>query len=86
MAEPAGTVRVRFFAGARAAAGTPATDAERQEGDLVADVLSRLARSRPALLAVLPACSFLLDGVRARTGDAVGGASELDVLPPFSGG
>lgn len=87
MAEHAGpTVRVRFFAGARAAAGTPQTDAPVHAGDRVGDVLARLEADRPALARVVPACSFLLDGVSARADSPVGAAAELDVLPPFSGG
>lgn len=79
-------MRVRFFAGARAAAGTPQTDAPVHAGDRVGDVLARLEATRPALARVVPACSFLLDGVSARPDSPVGDAAELDVLPPFSGG
>lgn len=79
-------MRVRFFAGARAAAGTPHLDAPLHDGDTVADVLARVQAERPALDRVVPACSFLLDGVSARAATPVGAAVELDVLPPFSGG
>lgn len=82
----AASVRVRLFAGARAAAGTPHADVPVMPGDLVADVLERLCVERPALAGVVPACSFLLDGVSARAQDPVAPAGELDVLPPFSGG
>ncbi len=80
------TVRVRFFAGARAAAGTRASTTPVREGDRVADVMLRLSADRPALARVLPACSFLLDGVSATSDAPVGSSVELDVLPPFSGG
>lgn len=83
MAEP---LTVRLFAGARAAAGTPQTRLSPAEGDRLADVVAGLAAGSPALAKVLPACSFLLDGVSARPEQPVAGASTLDVLPPFSGG
>lgn len=90
--EPA-AVRVRYFAGARAAAGvaeetvrvTPASpDAPVRAGDVLDAVLAahgeRLAR-------VVAACSFLLNGVSARDrGTPVRDGDELDVLPPFAGG
>jgi molybdopterin synthase sulfur carrier subunit len=81
-----GTLRVRFFAGARAAAGTPEAGTARADGDRVSDVLGRLQAEHPGLAAVVPACSFLLDGVAARHDTPVGTAATLDVLPPFSGG
>ncbi len=79
-------MRVRFFAGARAAAGTRETSVDVQDADRVGDVLARLSADRPDLARVVRACSFLLDGVSARADAPVGAASELDVLPPFSGG
>ncbi|WP_380165441.1 MoaD/ThiS family protein [Jannaschia sp. R86511] len=81
-----GRVRVRFFAGARAAAGERETTVEVLAGDRVADVLGRLGEARPELVRVVAACSFLLDGVSARSDAPLAGAAELDVLPPFSGG
>lgn len=86
MAEAPGTVRVRFFAGARAAAGTRESAVAVGADDRVQDVLARLSADRPPLARVVTACSFLLDGVSARSDALVGAAAELDVLPPFSGG
>lgn len=94
-AAPAGTavrVRVRYFAGARAAAGvTEETVRIASEGfpgagvDAVLDAI--LALHGAALARVLPACSFLLDGVavRDRSTEVTEGA-QFDVLPPFAGG
>ncbi len=82
----ASTVRVRFFAGARVAAGERERAAHVDQGDRVRDVLDRLSADRPDLARVVLACSFLLDGVSARSDAPVGDAVELDVLPPFSGG
>lgn len=81
-----GTLTVRLFAGARAAAGTAQTRLSPADGDRLADVVTTLAAGSPALATVLPACSFLLDGVASRPEQPVAGARTLDVLPPFSGG
>jgi molybdopterin converting factor small subunit len=83
---PAGALTVRLFAGARAAAGTPQAQVAVPDGATVDDVLEALLAQHPGVARVLPACSFLLDGVSARPAQAVGPARTLDVLPPFSGG
>jgi sulfur-carrier protein len=78
---------VRLFAGARAAAGGNGTAEVAAPADgTVGDALDLLARRHPGLRSVIPACSFLLDGVRATPGSALGDGRTLDVLPPFSGG
>ncbi len=78
---------VRYWAAARAAAGTAEEQVPggRPIGTLVDDLARRHGEQ---LAAVLPRCSFLLDGEqvhrdrdRALPADAV-----LDVLPPFAGG
>lgn len=91
---PSGTLelRVRYFAGARAAAGLP-EEALRLAvpaggvvtvGEALAAVMS--AHGEP-LERVMAASSFLLDGTAVRDrGVAVSDGSELDVLPPFAGG
>ena len=78
------TVTVRYWAGARAAAGV--------EQDVLAgvatveDLLSRLLAVRPGLASVLPVCA-VLGGGRAGTGDdPVPAGSVVEVLPPFAGG
>jgi molybdopterin converting factor small subunit len=82
-----GTVTVRFFAGARQAAGVAE---ERLSVDEIPDLgalLDALAGRSDRLSRVLTACSFLVDGVSARdraTGLSAGGT--VDVLPPFAGG
>lgn len=86
-AAPAGSrVTVRLFAGARAAAGTPQAEVAVPASALVSDVLDALVALHPGVARVLPACSFLLDGVAARAPQPLGTARTLDVLPPFSGG
>ncbi|WP_116451970.1 MoaD/ThiS family protein [Blastococcus litoris] len=78
-------VTVRYFAGARAAAGV---DTETREaasldelvGQIVGDHGERLER-------VLTACSFLVDGTSARDRSLVlSPGAVVDVLPPFAGG
>lgn len=79
------TVTVRYFAGARAAAGveTEARDAgslDELVGQIVADHGERLER-------VLTACSFLVDGAQPRDRAApLPAGAVVDVLPPFAGG
>ena len=78
-------VTVRYFAGARAAAGVPA---EEVPAGTLTDLLAALdSEHGPELSKVLGACSFLVDGVAAhdRTAILAPGAT-VDVLPPFAGG
>ena len=77
-------VRVRYWAGARAAAGL---DEEAVVGPVtVGDLLVLLTQRHPGLASVLPVCSILVDG-RASTADvALGEGVAVEVLPPFAGG
>jgi len=75
-------ITVRYFAGARAAAGT--TDATLPPGTSI-ESMTLAADGRLAL--VLKSSSFLVDGVAWHDREAplpVG--CTLDVLPPFAGG
>lgn len=86
------TLRVRYFAGARDAAGVPEETlrlAAPEHG--VVTVGEALAAALSAhggrLERVIAASSFLLDGTAVRDrGLAVSDGSQLDVLPPFAGG
>jgi molybdopterin synthase sulfur carrier subunit len=85
-------VTVRYFAGARAAAGVSEETvrlARPAAGRVTAaDVIEAVLELHPEQLArVVPSCSFLLNGiaVRDRAVEVAHGA-ELDVLPPFAGG
>nr|WP_233345853.1 MoaD/ThiS family protein [Saccharomonospora iraqiensis] len=83
------TVRVRYFASARAATGLDSEPVRLAEPASVADAL-RWLRERHAgtgLPRILDAAGFLLDGVAVRdhTRRLPDGA-QLDVLPPFAGG
>jgi molybdopterin synthase sulfur carrier subunit len=78
-------VTVRYFAGARAAAGvdTEVRDAaslDQLVGQIVAEHGEKLER-------VLTACSFLVDGTSTRDrASALAPGAVVDVLPPFAGG
>jgi sulfur-carrier protein len=82
------SVRVRYFAGAKAAAGVAEESIEVAAGSTAADVLELLrTRHGEDLSRVLTACSFLVDGVALRAPDQrFIDSVELDVLPPFAGG
>jgi molybdopterin synthase sulfur carrier subunit len=82
------TVRVRYFAGARAAAGVSEEELTLPELASVEDVLDLLrARRGQSFAKVLTGCSFLLDGIAVRDrAVTVTDQADLDVLPPFAGG
>lgn len=80
-------VHVRFFAAARAAAGTEAETVTLASGTTVQTLVDELASRGPELGRVLARCSYLCDGVAVRdTQLALRNAQTLDVLPPFAGG
>lgn len=80
-------VTVRYFAAARAAAGTEVETLHLQAETTVDELIDHLRTRSPDMTAVLDRCSFLCDevavrdrGLRLRTNQTV------DVLPPFAGG
>jgi molybdopterin converting factor small subunit len=80
-------VTVRYFAAARAAAGTDSETLVVRPGTTVAELVERLAVRGSRLATVLNRCSYLCEGIAVRdeatplqTGDTI------DVLPPFAGG
>ncbi|MFF0905724.1 UNVERIFIED_CONTAM: MoaD/ThiS family protein [Kocuria sp. CPCC 205316] len=87
---------IRYFAAARAAAGTEAetvevpADRSRTRRDVEALLVRahpQPAPGQPPLAQVLARSSFLLDGVACPDPDTpVPDDAVLDVLPPFSGG
>ncbi|MEU6072637.1 MoaD/ThiS family protein [Micromonospora sp. NPDC047074] len=77
---------VRYFAGARAAAGRPeeTAPAGRSLAALVAELTDRHGER---LAAVLGVASFLVDGVTCHDRQApLPAGATIDVLPPFAGG
>jgi len=79
-------VTVRFFAGARAAAGVAETTVPAGLTQH-AFVAALTERHGDRLGTVLKAASFLVDGVAWRDGQRpLPAGAEVDVLPPFAGG
>ena len=78
-------VTVRYFAGARAAAGV---DTESRDAGTLADLVEQIVGDHGERLErVLTACSFLVDGTQTRDrAVALGPDAVVDVLPPFAGG
>jgi len=76
---------VRYFAGARAAAGI---DTESCNAGTLDELVGRIVDAHGERLArVLTACSFLVDGTQTRDRSvALGSDAVVDVLPPFAGG
>ena len=77
-------VTVRFFAAARAAAGTSETTFA--AGDLEGLRAGLGEKFGGDLARVLGVSSFLVDGVVARGGAPLEEGAVVDVLPPFAGG
>lgn len=81
-AESIPEVRVRFWAGARRAAGH---EQEVIAARTVAELRAQLA-ARPALARVCEVASFLVDGQQAGDDVRLHAGADVDVLPPFAGG
>jgi sulfur-carrier protein len=80
-------VTVRYFAAARAAAGSDSETVTLRPGTTVAELVERLAVPGTRLATVLSRCSYLCDGVAVRDETAaLHPGNTLDVLPPFAGG
>ena len=80
-------ILVRYFAGASAAAGADEERVDVPDDALVDDLAGELAqRHGPALARVLASSTFLVDEVPGDRRRPLGGARQVDVLPPFAGG
>lgn len=79
------SVLVRYYAGARAAAGV--TEEPATPGTLAALRAELTSRHEPRFATVLAACSFLVDGKATVDGATqVPTGATVEVLPPFAGG
>jgi molybdopterin converting factor small subunit len=76
-------VTVRYWAGARRAAGLAS---EVLTADTLAELLGQL-RGRPGLAEVVAACSVLIDEAQPSHDDMpLASGAVVDILPPFAGG
>jgi molybdopterin synthase sulfur carrier subunit len=81
------SLTVRYFAGARAAAGTTEETLPAHAYSLSGLIDELATRHGPQLAKVLAVASFLVDGVTWRDREAAMPAgATVDVLPPFAGG
>ncbi|MDY6807752.1 MAG: MoaD/ThiS family protein [Actinomycetota bacterium] len=78
---------IRYFAAARAAAGTESTVLEVADDATLGDLEAVIAKDNPDLERVLERCSYLRDSIALcdRTVQ-LGRCETVDVLPPFAGG
>jgi sulfur-carrier protein len=75
---------VRYFAAARAAAGLTS---EQIPAASLKELVDALTERHPPLARILPACSYLVDGLVSRDATTpLTDPSTVDVLPPFAGG
>jgi molybdopterin converting factor small subunit len=80
-------ITVRYFAAARAAAGSDSEELTVRPGATVGEVVEGLGGRSPELARVLLRCSFLCDGIAVRDrAKPLQGGNTIDVLPPFAGG
>ena len=78
---------VRYFAAARAAAGTETETVRVAPGTSVAGLVETLVARGPELAKVLQRCSFLCDEIAVRDqAIELSDGQTIDVLPPFAGG
>lgn len=76
------TVTVRFWAGARRAAGHAEETVRAADVAEVRDILA----ARPELAKICQVASFLVDGQQAGENTTLHDGAVVDLLPPFAGG
>ena len=77
-------VTVRYWAGARAAAGVEAET--RPAAPTVGELARALRADHPALVPVLEVSTLLVDGRAAGPDTVLDPGAQVEVLPPFAGG
>jgi molybdopterin synthase sulfur carrier subunit len=81
------TITVRYFAAARAAAGSESEELAVRAGATVGELVDTLGGRSPELARVLSRCSYLCDGMAVRDqAQPLHAGNTIDVLPPFAGG
>jgi molybdopterin synthase sulfur carrier subunit len=76
-------VTVRYWAGARHAAGVAE---EPHRASTIGELGEVVVAARPALEPVLPACSVLVDGRAREAAFVLRDGQVVEFLPPFAGG
>ena len=78
---------MRYFAAARAAAGSESEQLAVRTGATVGELVDTLGGRSPELARVLSRCSYLCDGMAVRDqAQPLQAGNTIDVLPPFAGG
>jgi len=78
----AATVTVRFWAGAKRAAGR---DTDQRTASTLRELLTQLS-AEPELARVVDVSSFLVNGQQCEDDTVLRDGAVVDVLPPFAGG
>ena len=80
-------ITVRYYAAARAAAGSDSEQLTVRPGATVRELVDGLGGRSRELARVLVRCSFLCDGLAVRDqAQPLRAGNTIDVLPPFAGG
>jgi sulfur-carrier protein len=80
-------ITVRYYAAARAAAGSDSEQLTVRLGATVRELVDGLGGRSRELARVLVRCSFLCDGLAVRDqAQPLRAGNTIDVLPPFAGG
>ena len=78
---------MRYYAAARAAAGSESEQLAVRAGATVGELVGTLGGRSPELARVLSRCSYLCDGMAVRDqAQPLQTGNTIDVLPPFAGG
>ncbi len=81
--DSSGQVTVRYWAGARAAAGV---GSDLVTASTVGQAVEAVRALHPALEPVLAVASFLVDGAASGPQASLAPGGTVEVLPPFAGG
>lgn len=81
-----GSVTVRYWAGARAAAGVEQEQVPMPAGRDLGGLIADLGVHHPQLVAVLRVATILRDGLALDRQARLEDGELLEVLPPFAGG
>jgi molybdopterin converting factor small subunit len=75
---------VNYYAAARAASGVSESQVN---GDTLGEVIATASSQHPKLIAILPGCSYLVNGsAQSDLSVEINADDVIDVLPRFAGG